>query len=74
MTAMCPGSNVGSGVGPAAVGRGDGDGVTAPAGVTGPGEPEGRTKKTGPGEPVLAGVGVGTGGGVTGVWSGTGVA
>lgn len=64
-----PGSSVG-----APVGVGEGSGVGWPAGVSGPGEPLGRTKKTGPLDVARGdGVDVGTGGGVTGEDVGAGV-
>lgn len=71
---MYPGCNVGSGVGPAAVGcaLGDGD-AEPPAGVKGPGEPLERIKKTGPLLASPLGEAVGTGKGVSGTPLGRGV-
>jgi hypothetical protein len=52
---------------------GDAAGVASGFGAI-EGVPEGRTRNMGPAEAVLTGVGVGTGGGVTGDESGNGVA
>jgi hypothetical protein len=68
MTATKPGRNVG-----ATIGVGDASGVGEPFGtIDGGAEP--RIRKTGPVLAFVAGVGVGIGGGVTGLPVGMGVA